>query len=148
MTDFGERKVLSHVFPNVLWKIFGSIGQEILQMAGVQPTLIKVQQKFPYTNINTIEKFVKQTTLGKHGVDFRTAVTRREGSALEWTLTGTSASSGEAKVGVKYIFGRYICFLILQKSTNCVGRTHSCIDKRSNISLTKRTVSINNTMLD
>ena len=98
------RKVLSHVFPNVVWKLFGSIGQEILQMTGVQPTLIKVQQKFPFTNINTIEKFVKQTKLGKHGVDFRTAVTRREGNALEWTLTGTSASSGEAKVGVKYLF--------------------------------------------
>ena len=137
---------MSHVFPNVLWKLSGPIGQEILQMAGVQPTLIKVQQKFPYTNINTIEKFVKQTTLGKHGVDFRTAVTRREGSALEWTLTGTSASSGEAKVGVKYIL--VDTFVLLLCNTNCVGRTHSCIDKRGNISLTKRTVSINNTMLD
>ena len=97
------RKVLSHVFPNVVWKLFGSIGQEILQMTGVQPSLIKVQQKFPFTNINTIEKFVKQTKLGKHGVDFRTAVTRSEGNALEWTLTGTSASSGEAKVGVRYL---------------------------------------------
>ena len=129
-----------------LWKLSGSIGQEILQMAGVQPTLIKVQQKFPYTNINTIEKFVKQTTLGKHGVDFRTAVTRREGSVLEWTLTGTSASSGEAKVGVKYIL--VDTFVLLLCNTNCVGRTHSCIVKRGNISLTKRTVSINNTMLD
>ena len=104
-------------FPiDVLWKLFGSIGQEILQMTGVQPTLIKVQQKFPFTNINTIEKFVKQTKLGKHGVDFRTAVTRSEESVLEWTLTGTSASSGEAKVGVKYLFfSRNICFIALKK---------------------------------
>ena len=57
---------------------------------------------FSLTNINTIEKFVKQTLLGKHGVDFRTGATRSEESVQEWTLTGTSASSGEEKVGVEY----------------------------------------------
>ena len=84
-------------------------------MAGVQPTLIKVQQKFSYTNINTIEKFVKQTLLGKHRVDFRTAVTSREGSAREWTSTGTSASSGEVKVGVKNILVDTLVLLLCKK---------------------------------
>lgn len=98
----------------IIWR---AIGQEILQMVEAQPTMIKVQPKFSFTNINTGEKFLKQTKLGKHGVNFRTEAIRRGGSAREWTSIGTSASSGEEKVGVRlfivYIITRLIAASLL-----------------------------------
>lgn len=90
-------------FPKCLMEIiWRSIGQETLQMAEAQPTLIKVQRKC-FTNIKIPLKVCKINKAGKTWrVDFRTAAIRSGGSVLEWTLTGTSASSGEEKVGVKY----------------------------------------------
>ena len=92
-------------FPKCLMEIiWRSIGQETLQMAEAQPTLIKVQRKC-FTNVKIPLKVCKINKAGKTWrVDFRTAAIRSGGSVLEWTLTGTSASSGEEKVGVKYIF--------------------------------------------
>ena len=83
----------------IIWR---SIGQETLQMAEARPTLIKVQRKC-FTNIKIPLKVCKTNKAGKTWrFDFRTAATRSEASVLEWTSTGTSASSGEEKVGVKY----------------------------------------------
>ena len=101
---------------------------------------------FPCTNINTIGKFVKQTALGKHGVDFRTGATRSAESVQEWTLTGTSASSGEGKVGVEYFY--YCSSVKINILFTFVWDGPTLASMKEAIYLDKRTVSINNTMVD